>query len=160
MYGRQSHDWTGSQRQISLLSARSYIFTFQRRRATGGGTAAARWRPILYGCRACTGCRSANVAWRAQLLQGAVFTWIRVFPICMRWRRLLSRTHKDQDYLERMCAAANLNLACTRLASLSLFSFWTFIFISHSFLILIQVSINLYFLCEKKLKIISWKNVS
>jgi len=33
---RRSHDWTGSQRRVSLLSARSYIFTFQRRRTTGG----------------------------------------------------------------------------------------------------------------------------
>lgn len=91
---RRSHDWTGSQRRVSLLSARSYIFTFQRRCTTGGGAAAARRRPVLYGCRARAGCRSANVARCAQLLHGAVLTWIRMFPVRVRRRRLLSRHAK------------------------------------------------------------------
>jgi len=91
MYERQSHDWAGSQCRISLLSARSYIFTFQRRCTTGGRAAAARRRPVLYGCRARAGYRSANMARCAQLLQGAVFTWVRVLPVRVRRRRLLSR---------------------------------------------------------------------
>lgn len=88
---RQSHDWAGSQRRINLLSARSYIFTFQRRCTTGGWAAAARRWPILYGCRSRAWRRSANVARCAQLLQSAVLAWIRMLPVRVRGRCLLSR---------------------------------------------------------------------
>lgn len=118
MYGRQSHDWAGSQRRISLLSARSYIFTFQRRCTTGGGAAAARRRPVLYGCRARAGYRSANVARCAQLLQGAVFTWVRVLPVRVRRRRLLSRYANIRISLRRTHAISYLSVACDSRSSL------------------------------------------
>lgn len=79
---RQRREGTGPiRRRTSLLSARSYIFTFQRRCATSRGASAPRGWPVFYGSGASAGSRS-RVSRSTQLLQGGtVLAWIRVFAV-------------------------------------------------------------------------------
>jgi len=149
MYERQSHDWTGSQCRISLLSARSYIFTFQRRCTTGGGAAAARRRPVLYGCRARAGYRSANMARCAQLLQGAVFTWVRVLPVRVRRRRLLSRYANIRISLNEH-AISYLSVACDNTKKKNLLDSTIFIHRTFSLVSYQSTKINSFLLSKSR----------